>query len=185
MRARGQTAEHLPRDRSGRLLAPETSSCPGCGLELPGTGGPTHAYLGASPECWAEYGELLAVDYGELDMPAFHRLSVDTYAAQHPGEPGRRAEQSVAVHLAGLCLVLEREADPDYVHRLFPTLTEKERPFGWLEPPERRGTVTVADVLASSCPEEYGARVRDWGLNVWAAWGPHQETIRTWLGEAP
>jgi len=183
VRARGEAPQRLPRDRADRLLAPATSTCPGCGLELPRTGGQTHPYIGASAECWGQYGELLALDYGELDMPDFHRLTVDTYAAQHPGEPGRRAEQSVAVHLAGLYLVLERDADPDYVHRLFPTLTEKERPFGWLEPPPGLGTVTVADVLDASCHEEYGARVRDWAMNVWAAWEPHQATIRAWLDE--
>ena len=144
-------------------------------------GGPTHAYVGASPECWALYGEVLEPDYGDRNMPAIHRLTVDTYAAQHPGTPGRRAEQSVALHLAGLCLVLERELDPDYVHRSMSGMAERERPFGWLEPPDRIGSVTVQDVLDASCQEERDARVRDWALDVWRAWAAHHDTIRSWL----
>ena len=84
------------------------SACPGCGLDLPEHDGPTHAYIGASPACWALYGELLAREYGELRYPPSHRLTVDVYAIQHPGGGERRAIQSVAVHLMALCLVLER-----------------------------------------------------------------------------
>jgi hypothetical protein len=61
------------------------SACPGCGLEL------------------------LAREYGELRYPPSHRITVDVYAVQHPGEPERRSIQSVAVHLIALCLVLERD----------------------------------------------------------------------------
>jgi Family of unknown function (DUF5946) len=178
MRARGQAAERLPGDRAELL---ESSRCPGCGVELPATGGPAHAYIGASPECWALYGEVLEPDYGNRNMPAIHRLTVDTYAAQHPGTPGRRAEQSVALHLGGLCMVLERELDPDYVHRAMAGMTERPRPFGWLEPPVSLGSVTVQDVLDASCHEERDARVRDWALDVWRAWEPHHEAIRAWL----
>ena len=45
-------------------------------------------------------------ELGELRNPDIHRLSVDTYAVQHPGVPERRSIQSVAVHLMCLCLVL-------------------------------------------------------------------------------
>ncbi len=170
MRARGQAAERLPGDRAELL---EGSHCPGCGLVLPATGGPAHAYIGASPECWALYGEVLA--------DGTSSVGVDAYAAQHPGEPGRRAEQSVAVHLAVLCLVLERDFDADRAARERAALTERPRPFGWLEPPASLGSVTVQDVLDASCHEERDARVRDWALAVWRAWEPHQATIRAWL----
>ena len=36
-----------------RLEARGLSLCPGCGLVLPLHGGPTHAYVGASPACWS------------------------------------------------------------------------------------------------------------------------------------
>ena len=72
--------------------------------------GPTHRYIGASAGCWALYGEVLAREYGDyaLYVPV-HRLTVDAYAAQHPGEASRRAVQSVAVHLIRLHFRLERD----------------------------------------------------------------------------
>jgi hypothetical protein len=89
----------------------------------------------------------------------------------------------VAVHLAVLCLVLEREVDLDHARAQRGPLTSRPRPFGWLEPPASRGSVTVQDVLDAACGEERDARVRDWALDVWRAWAPHQDTIRDWLGE--
>src|SRR5689334_17173258 len=87
------------RKSSSSPPAQATSACPGCGLVLAEHDGPTHAYIGASPACWAKYGELLVREFGELRNPEVHRLSVDTYAVQHPGVPERRSIQSVAVHL--------------------------------------------------------------------------------------
>ena len=82
--------------------------CVGCGALVPDVAGPTHPYIGASRGCWAIYGEVLAKEYGEYGYPPVHGLTVDAYAAQHPGTPSRQAIQSVAVHLIALYLVLER-----------------------------------------------------------------------------
>ncbi|WP_217429780.1 DUF5946 family protein, partial [Sphingomonas bacterium] len=78
-------------------------------MALPAATGPAHGYLGASPACWARYGELLAREYGDPAYMAAHRLTVDAYCAQHPGEPERRTIQSAHVHLVGLHLTLERD----------------------------------------------------------------------------
>src|SRR2546426_1032303 len=91
---------------------PPTERCVGCGALVPAVDGPIHPYIGASPGCWRTYGEVLAREYGEYAYPAVHRLTVDAYAAQHPGVPGRRSSQSVAVHLMSLCLVLEQGLEP-------------------------------------------------------------------------
>ena len=46
----------------------------------------------SSPECWAAFGALLAVQYSEPARMAYHQLLVDAYAVQHPGgdHAGRR-----------------------------------------------------------------------------------------------
>ncbi len=88
-------------------------ACVGCGAVFEDREGPTHRYLESSPGCWASYGEVLAREYS--DFPAYgalHRLTVDTYAVQHPGRPSPQCIQSVALHLMSLCLVLEREIEP-------------------------------------------------------------------------
>jgi uncharacterized protein DUF5946 len=116
-------------------MSAATSPCPGCGLELPECDGPTHPYIGASPACWALYGELLAREYGELRYPPSHRMTVDVYAVQHPGLPERRSIQSVAVHLIALCLVLERGVATVKVRELMGRVLEAAPALEWLEPP--------------------------------------------------
>jgi hypothetical protein len=154
-----------------------TSACPGCGLELPERGGPTHAYIGASPACWALYGELLARQYEEYSE-ADHRPSVDAYAVQHPGQPERRAIQSVGVHLVALLLTVEHGLPAAEVTQAMRRVLATEPPFEWLEPPRPNGTVTVADVLAGE------ASPQAWAANVWRAWEPHHPRVREWLSSA-
>ena len=160
------------------------SACPGCGLDLPDSNGPTHPYIGASAACWGLYGELLAREYGELRYPPSHRLTVDVYAVQHPGKPERRATQSVAVHLMALCLVLEREVATVAVRELMDRILRAGPELEWLEPPSPNGAVTVRDVLASRDLAEHKEAVERWAADVWAAWSPHHERVRGWIGEA-
>jgi hypothetical protein len=78
---------------------------------VPDATGPVHAYMHASPGCWALYCGLedwktsLAVGH---DAPTLIQHLVDSYAVQHAANPGRRNRQSVAVHLMSLCTSLEQ-----------------------------------------------------------------------------
>lgn len=83
-------------------------ACPGCGARFPAFDGPVHEYMESSAGCWRAFGEVLAREYGNPKLLAIHRLSIDAYAVQHPGGASRQAVQSVGVHLARLCLFLER-----------------------------------------------------------------------------
>jgi len=159
----------------------EPQPCPGCGLALPAHPGPTHPYIGASAACWARYGELLAREYGPLNLREGHRLSVDAYAVQHPGRPGRRAMQSVAVHLIALHLMLDHGHPPAYVTARLGPILSRLPPLHWLEPPRPNGTLTVRDVLDVE-EAHHGDQVRAWAVDVWSAWRPHHATVRGWLG---
>lgn len=159
------------------------SACPGCGLVLPVREGPTHAYLGASPACWALHGDVLAREYSDPDYSRVHQLTVDTYAVQHPGVPERRSTQSVAVHLMTLCLVLEDGLDPREGPKLHKRFVERPL-FHWLEPPQPNGTLTVADVREATTAAEHERKVNDWARDVWAAWEPHHVTVRSWVERA-
>ncbi|MFF3313712.1 DUF5946 family protein [Streptomyces sp. NPDC002952] len=139
--------------------------CPGCGVTASGTGA-THRYIGASPGCWSQFGELLV---SGITPPAH-----DTYAAQHRGVPGPQSLRSVAGHLMSLCRVVERGARPETA---VASLRSVQRDFPWLEPPPLQGTRTVADVLAGRCDR------RAYAESVWAAWAPHHPAVRTWLDE--
>lgn len=137
----------------------------------------------SSPGCWKVYGEILAKEYsGEFWDDDTHRLTVDSYAAQHPGSPeDRRAAQSVHIHLMSLYLVLEKgfsgQKATECIKRTVEskTMTSKLR---WLEPPSFKDTVTVSDVVTASNLVEHSKAVRKWAESVWQAWKKqHGETI--------
>lgn len=162
-------------------------SCPGCGVVLPPVATPGHEYLGASPSCWARYGELLAVELaGRQGGPRpFHRLTVDAYCVQHPGVPERRTIRSVGLHLCSLQLVLEQGVPPDVATTRLGAILAAEPHFGWLEPPAPGASVTVLDVLAATGdPLDHEAAVWRWAQDVWDAWRPHHERVRSWVAHA-
>ncbi len=157
--------------------------CPGCGDALAPADGPAHAYIGASPACWARYGEVLASSYEDPAYGRVNQVVVDTYAVQHPGIPERRAIQSVAVHLMTLALVLEDDLDPIHGRELHRRMTA-DGEFEWLDPPPMEGRLTVAAALAARGPSEHERLVHAWAKDVWRAWEPHHDTVRRWIRES-
>jgi hypothetical protein len=156
---------------------PQTS-CPGCCALFPDVDGPTHAHIGASPGCWKVYGEVLAKEFTDPQYFLVHRLTVDTYAAQHPGVPGRRSAQSVTVHLVALYLILEKELDSNFVtKKLGQLIRQKNKQFEWLTPPQDLGDVTIADVWKAKDATEHVELVHQWAGSVWTAWREHHKTI--------
>jgi hypothetical protein len=135
----------------------------------------------ASPGCWAAYGELLAREYEDRRYAPLHRLTVDVYAVQHPGEDTPQARNSVGIHLSRLCLILERGWPIERANDAMLTITAKKKSYPWLAPPADRGPVTIHRVLATTTPNEHLAAVRQWANSVWKAWAEHHETVRSWL----
>lgn len=153
--------------------------CYGCGALIEDTKGATHEYIGAVAGCWAVFGEILAK---EFDNPSYfypaHRLTVDTYAVQHPGVPGRKSVQSVNVHLVGLYLSLEKEFDVQKTPKIMSALTKNAEKFVWLTPPAPNGTITVLDVVKAETAGEHREIVKNWAINVWNAWQEHHQKIK-------
>jgi hypothetical protein len=69
--------------------------------------GPIHAYMTSSPACWSAFNSIMAREYSDIGLLPIHRLSVDSWAVQHPGDGSRRAVQSVGLHLARLMVQIE------------------------------------------------------------------------------
>ena len=153
--------------------------CPDCKLALEPVEGLRHPYLGGSPSCCAAYGQLLAREYSDPAYMAAHRKTVDAYCAQHPGVAERRSTQSINVHLAGLCLMIERGCSGDFARQVIATLVKShEHQFRWLMPPADLGDVRVTDVLAAESPSGHAREVDRWAECVWSAWHPHHAKIR-------
>ena len=158
-----------------------TCECFSCGGEFPDIDGPVHGYMASSPGCWSTYGEALAREYSDPALSEVHRLSVDTYAVQHPGSTDRQSIQSVGVHLIRLCLFLEQGLGPEKANDAMLEAGKNKHSFTWLKPPESLGAITVADVVNADNADEYKAMVRAWAKSTWDAWAIHHDTIRSWL----
>lgn len=158
-------------------------ACPGCGAVTSLVAGPAHRYMGASPGCWARFGEVLAREYSDPAYAGVHRITVDAYAAQHPGKPSPRSIQSVAVHLLGLYWALEKQLPLAEVTQRIGRAVRAGKHYGhfrWLEPPFPLGAVTVFDVAEAQSPQTHAVLVKKWAHVVWLAWAPHHNQIRNW-----
>jgi hypothetical protein len=157
----------------------DTIKCYGCGALVDNIEGQAHRYIGATQGCWNLYGEILAKEYGEYNYPELtHRLTVDTYAVQHPGQPDRQSIQSVNSHLISLYFVLVKNFSGKEATNKIGEVLAKESKFEWLEPPVPNGQKTVIDVLIANNQQEHEKKVREWAEDVWNCWySKHGQTI--------
>lgn len=156
--------------------------CFGCGGLFPEMSGTTHKYMLSTAGCWSSYGDLLAREYeNPVLCGSAHRLTVDAYALQHPGDTNdRRAIQSVWVHYAALQLAFEHQrplADiPPVMQKLaggsFPPLPTIPGRFA----------VTHADMIAQPI-DNHSALVRDWAHCAYDAWSHLNQPIKDLLNQ--
>jgi len=124
----------------------------------------THAYMASTAGCWETYTALLAREYGNAVLfGRCHRLTVDAFAVQHPGNPEeRRARQSFWIHGASLWLVLRMGCSHSEATAALPLLARGDFPL----PPKTSGfAMTHADVIAADAAK-------------------HEELIRKWAEAA-
>lgn len=161
----------------------ETRACPGCGAVVPVIDGPVHKYVPSSPGCWKTFGELQADEAQRFRHPPAHRLVVDSYMAQHPGDGSdRRDRQSVFVHLVGLCAVLEHALPHPYATRLLgQVIRRRHGDFPILLRTDGPGSLTVLHMLGADDLDDYERRAREWAAAVWWSWSAQHELIRTAL----
>lgn len=158
-------------------------SCIGCGANVSETADPyTWYHNAASPGCWAVYMDLMAKEFGEYAYPEIHRLTVDSYAVQHPGDPTPQTIQSVNVHLAGLYLYLEKGVENRFISKVMSRMVDRFKgEFSWLEPPSNRGDVTVLDVVAVQNFQEHEEVVLKWVRSAWGAWREFHPVAKNWV----
>jgi CTP:molybdopterin cytidylyltransferase MocA len=160
-----------------------TEPCPGCRAKYwPHVVDETHPYIGASPACWATFGEVLAREFGDRAFGSVHRNTVDIYAVQHPGTDDRRQRQSVALHLIGLCHWLEHDLEGERLNAITQRLADGDRDWPWLDPPTDY-PMTVVDLLAARDGAEHVRLVRRWAEATWNAWSTHHDLVRAWAIE--
>jgi hypothetical protein len=153
--------------------------CIGCRALVPDIQGPTFRYPNSSSAgCWKIYGEILEKEFSIYKYPAFHRLTVDAYAVQHPGDQTPQTTQSVNVHLAALNMVLVRQIDYRKVTRFMDLMIKKNKnKFEWLVPPENTGEITVVEVVKANNFEEHKKVVEEWAKSAYNAWNKYHSKI--------
>jgi hypothetical protein len=156
-------------------------TCFSCGALVPNIDGPVHAYMTSAPGCWKLYGEILAKEYSTENYdPIVHRITVDTYAVQHPGVPEKRAINSVNFHLIRLFLIFEKNLETSQANSVMQQVSNNEelhKLFTWLESPTFEKTLTVTDVIHATSMEEHKRLVNEWGLSVWNVWKKKHGTV--------
>lgn len=156
--------------------------CPGCGLVRPPAAGPSHEAMRSSPGCWTTFTEVLGREYGDPDRWAVHALTVDSWGAQHPGNPTAKNTRLIGGQLLGLALVLERGVAPEDAGRKRRTILDRLGDgLVWLAPPDLAGAPTVADVAEARDAASHVEAVHRWARGVWQKWEPHHDTLRRWL----
>ena len=154
--------------------------CPGCSGLFPDIEGPAHRYMASSAGCWAAFGEVLAREYSDRAYFQIHRLTVDAYAAQHPGQPSPQSIKSVGVHLIRLYLLLECGLEMEQANRAMLIINREKENFIWLDPPSLPASINVSDIYQAKTVEQHRQLVREWALDVWNSWSAHHETICHW-----
>lgn len=158
----------------------EQTYCSGCGALLDASEGPVHKYMQSSPACFALFNQLLAYEYSDAALLATHRLTVDTYAVQHPGRAKTRQQiQSVGLHLARLSIQLTHNSPPKETNAVMLSLGKHKQTLLYLEPPEHF-QMTVADVVAFAGQPQHADKVREWAKSAWDDWSEHHNYIQRW-----
>lgn len=157
-----------------------TQTCPGCQFEFSPIQIKPHPYLEAASGCWDTYTRVLAKEYSDPDYFKVHRVTVDAYAASHPGRPEARTIQSINLHLIGLCMVFELGKDPESSTPYLQLAKDKfHNEFQWLEG-RKKAEICVSRVLLSKDAKSHQKLVLDWGKTVWQSWSNTHAMIRSY-----
>ncbi len=141
---------------------------------------PYHGYYNTSPECWAVYTEVLGSEFGNAILfGQVHQLTVDSYAVQHAGRA--HPDKSMAIHLSGLHLMLDRGIRPTRVPRRLQALAKAVRTWPHFTAPTDMGSLTVSDVALSDSVEGHIDAVERWGGLVWQAWSSHHAEVSNFV----
>ena len=157
--------------------------CPGCGSRLPALEGATHAYMLSSPACWDAFSRIMAREFSNPKLLPVHRLSVDAWAVQHPGDGSRRAIQSVGLHLARLMVQIEQGATGEAAHAAMLDFVSRKAELPEL-PPRTMYQITVADVVDAVAIDDHVRAVQRWAEATWLDWADQHQFIRDWASQA-
>jgi hypothetical protein len=135
----------------------------------------------SSPACFAAFNRVLAAEYELPRLRQVNRLTVDTWAVQHPGpHDDPRAVQSTGLHLARLMLQIEQPRPPRETNAVMLDFARHKSTLEYLTPPNEF-TATVADVVTSAATADHVDLVHLWAAATWKDWTTAHRYIRAWV----
>lgn len=137
----------------------QTIICPGCKAMVPNLHGKTFKrHIGTIEGCWQNYCAVIAREQELGVAQEFGSLTINAYAAQHPGVPLGQAIQSVNIHLIGLYCVFEKNMSPEQAVISMQKMMKNTGKFTWLTPPDLSDTIKIDALLHAHTKEEYKDR---------------------------
>ena len=109
-----------------------------------------------------------------------HKLTVDTYGAQHAGRSAARI--GVAFALIGLRLSLDEGLSGEEVRDAHQYLAATFKDWPEFAPPAEPTWMTVYEVALATSPDDHARLVHRWVAEVWAAWEQVRENVVALLG---
>jgi hypothetical protein len=173
-----------------------TRQCPGCKIILPYQDGLEHllnAGIGrygiASPECLTLLQQVTLKDY-----ECGGHASVDAYAVQHPPHASTQqilgisprliaaSKQSVAIHLLGLYLRIEKKMSKQAAGIAMQKVLESGAQLEneQLVPPANLGDITVVDVAQATTCNEHLKLTEEWSKSACKAWAVYYPQVQEW-----
>lgn len=138
--------------------------------------------LMSSKRCQEIFETISIKEFSDFRYAKVHRLTVDTYALQHP-HIYMISAKSFAAHLTGMCCAMEYDNDPDLLRLLQQWLNGKKQ----LEKPQmldNLGRLTISHVAHAKDASEHIKLVHEWAANVWSAYYVYHGLARDWIETA-
>lgn len=141
-----------------------------------------HPYIGAVHNCWKMYSEILAREFENPEYFKIHRITVDSYAAQHIGDQtDRRARQSANLHLIALYLYYEKKTPIAIILEFLRKTTVNKHDWPAVEQLTKASWLTVHDIITATTAQEHYTIVIKWGKSVWDSYkDQHAAIVRTY-----
>jgi hypothetical protein len=136
----------------------------------------------SSEKCREIFETILIKEFSDFRYAKVHRLTVDTYALQHP-HVYMISAKSFAAHLTGMCCAMEFGNDPDLLRLLQQWLNGEKQ----LEKPqmlENLGSLTISHVAYAKDASEHIKLVHEWAADVWSAYSVYHHLARDWIETA-
>jgi len=121
------------------------------------------------------YNEMAYYTLAHSSPSFLHQHVVDAFTAQHADETTKPI--AIVFALIGLYLFLEKDFSGRQVQKAHMQLAKRRKDWPRLQIPREGGRVSIANALAAEPGQARDAKIREWCVSVWHAWGESRNQI--------